>query len=172
MTEKQTDNQAQRRRPVSMRRTRPVETPPPEESERNTIGDYQILLEAVIDLSRCLWRIATAGAILQVVVVIVGFALITPGKAREYAPLEICHHGMKALFEKSDDGELIHPSVLEKFKKHDFPFRRITSVRVKDSANCTVSARFAKRKRTWRVKLEKSPHFKRGRRILDARRIK
>ena len=132
-------------------------------------GHYKSLPQAMADLKRPFVLIATLGIILQTSVLIGGFALIAPSDAREYDTLEICHYGMKAIFEKSDDGELLDESVLEDIKNLNFDFHRILSVKYKNSTNCTVSARFGDGIHHYRVKLEKSPRFKRGVRILDAR---
>ena len=86
--------------------------------------------------------------------------------------MEICYRGMKSIFEKSDQGDLLHESVLRDIKKYEFNFDRIVTVTVMDSMNCMASVKFTDGIHRYRIKLQKSPRFKYGHRILDARGVK
>ena len=180
MTEPQTDNPGQATDKTETKEGRMVnkrgqfltEGTHPAEARHSTAtaGHYQSLIETMNALKRPILAISAIGIILQLSVLIAGLATLAPGGgAREFEPMEICYHGMKAIFQKSDHGDLLHESVLEDIKKHQFNFDRIVSVKVTDSMNCTVSAKFADGTHPYRVKLEKSPRFKYGHRILDAR---
>ena len=88
--------------------------------------------------------IAASGVFLQAALLVSTLLLFAPnGEKREFEPMEICHHGMKAVFQKSDRGDLLHESVLRDIKDYQFKFERIVSIEVEDSLNCTVKAKFA-----------------------------
>ena len=103
-------------------------------------------------LRRPLLAAAAIGALLQLSVLVAGLALIAPGGGGEYDPMEICYHGMRAIFEKSDRGDLLHESVLSDLKRHEFNFERIVSVKVTDSMNCVVTAKFSDGTHPYRVR--------------------
>ena len=84
--------------------------------------------------------------------------------------MEICYHGTNAIFQKSDDGTLLNESVLKDIKKYDFNFfKGIAGIDIDGATGCTVRVEFTDGVHPYRIKLEKSPRFKRGYRILDAR---
>ena len=173
-TTTQTDNGRQDKRPVTKEREKPPAENPHRQKEpgRNEIAHYQSMIETVKAVKRPVLATAAIGVVLQTCVLIAGFALNAPDGAREFEPVDICHHGMRAIFEKSDHGILLDGSVIRDIKKYQFNFERIVSIKIVDSMNCIVTARFADGDRRYKVKLEKSPRFRHGYRILDARGIR
>ena len=163
---------AQKRRIVSREPGHQPEATPEECPMSDVAAEEEILLEVLKVLKNSIAIIAAIGIILKLSVFWGGLALLASGDSREFTPMDICYHGMKAVFEKSDNGELLHENFLEDIKKHQYNFDRILSIKIADSSNCTVTARFTDGIRRYRVRLEQSPRFKHGRRIYDAGRVR
>ena len=173
MTAQQRENLQEEKRFITNKKEQKVLTPTRKESNKETIRGYQNLLQTIISLKRPLVLTAAVGITLQILTLMALFVLLPPNDGRgELDPMEICYRGMKSIFEKSDHGDLLHESVLRDIKKYEFNFDRIATVTVTDSMNCTVTARFADGDHRYKVKLEKSPLFRHGYRILDARGLK
>ncbi|MBG60553.1 MAG: hypothetical protein CMJ16_08860 [Peredibacter sp.] len=93
-------------------------------------------------------------------------------EAKHMSVIEVCHYGMKSLFENNPKKALFNKSVLEDVKEHTFNIEEISLIKVLGGHRCDVVAKDAKGHRSFRVILEKNSTFSHFYKISDVREQK
>lgn len=93
-------------------------------------------------------------------------------EVKHMSVMEVCHYGMKSLFENNPKEALFNRSVLNDVKDHTFKVEDIGLIKVLGGHRCDVIAKDAQGHRSFRVTLEKNSSFPHFYRIADVKEQK
>ncbi len=82
---------------------------------------------------------------------------------------EVCHHGMKSLFDNYPKKDFFNKSVLNDVKEVKFEVEKIGLIKMIGEYDCDVVVKDHKGHRSYRVKLEKNSSFPLHYKIVDVK---
>ena len=129
---------------------------------------YQSMAKSIEGLKRPLIYIALISAVAHLFILGTGIFL-NREKVGYMNGFEVCHKGMKTLFNNLPNSNFFNQSVLNDVKEVTFEIEKISLIKMIGDYHCDVIAKDHKGHRGYRVKLEKNPSFTHYYRIADVK---